>query len=271
MLYYYYYCIFYLILIKSSKGVQLNYVQLNFMDKLPTDDSNTMFGRIGSLLKKPLKDLPHLDIQLRLHNFDRDIHNLYIQWFLTQQSKLPITISTYEYKELSISNRSHHKSNMTTRNNYVIVTDMDNIWISVHQFIQSAGVLFFIIEERLDLIILRDIFNYMWIHFLIYKNILLTKNGVYIYDPFKLNTFGEYGEVIPYNGAFSIERTVFRNLRGYPIRVQMFQSVFSQPVIDVETNNITNVKGVDGKVAYLMENQLNFTMMLQEPDPNYFG
>lgn len=265
-----FYYIFYLIFFKSSKGLlEHNDKQFNLLKELP-GHSNTMFGSISSLLKKPLRDLAHLDLQLRLQNFDKDIQNLYVQWFLTQQTQLPITINTYEYKQLSVSDRSNNK-NVTTRKNYVIVTDMENIWISVQQFVQSAGALFVVIEEQVDMDAIRDICNHVWIRFLIYKNILLTENGVYIYDPFQVNAFGEYGDVVRYNGVLSIERMLFRNLRGYPLRVQMFDSVFSQPVIDKATNKVINVERVDGKVAYLMEKQLNFTMMLQDPDPNYFG
>lgn len=186
-----------------------------------------------------------------------------------KQTKLPITLSTYEQLNLSAPLMDPKADN--NRDNYVIVTIMDNLRVAARQFVQRAGVFFFIVIGEPDIEEMRDIFNIMWHRYLVFRNFLLTMDGVLIYDPFALNDYNIYGKIVQYRGENSLERVIFSNMRGYPLRVQIFESVFAHLEFDAETKGVKRANGVDGRVAHLMEEYLNFTLILQDPDPNYFG
>jgi len=55
------------------------------------------------------------------------------------------------------------------------------------------------------------------------------------------------------------------------MRIQMFRSVYTRPEFDRDTGLLTSVTGVDFLVAQMLRERLNFTMLLQQPDRNYFG
>ncbi|XP_065354468.1 uncharacterized protein Ir100a [Calliphora vicina] len=66
-------------------------------------------------------------------------------------------------------------------------------------------------------------------------------------------------------------KNIYSNLHGYPIRVYIFDSVFSEVQAKQDTSIVTKVEGVDAKVAYLLEKLYNFSMQLQWPDDDFFG
>ncbi|KAM7361981.1 ionotropic receptor 10a [Cochliomyia hominivorax] len=234
----------------------------------PTTTSNTRkeisMDLIEKWLAKPLLNVKHLHLELRFNNYQEDVENSYTQWFL-KQLIVPITINKYEL----IRNKTF--LNNFSRNNYVIVTSMRDLRYSARQFGNRAGVFFFIVNGYIDLMEIRRIFAFGWKHLHIFKNFLLTDKGVLIYDPFELNELGNYGKIIKYTGEETMERTLFYNIRGYPLRVQLFRSVYSEPILDPITKKVKYVYGVDGRVANLLQEHMNFTMHLQDPDPNYFG
>ncbi|KAL9894869.1 LOW QUALITY PROTEIN: ionotropic receptor 100a, partial [Glossina fuscipes fuscipes] len=105
----------------------------------------------------------------------------------------------------------------------------------------------------------------------VFKNFLLTGNGVFIYDPFALNPDKSYGKVVRYAGDHTTDHLIFRDMRRYPLRVQIFKSTYSRPQIDAVTKKVRYIYGVDGRVADLLQECMNFTMELQEPNEFYFG
>ncbi|XP_065354467.1 uncharacterized protein Ir10a [Calliphora vicina] len=221
---------------------------------------------IENWLAKPLSNIKHLHLKLRSNNFHQDVANSYTQWFL-KQTLVPITISKYEM----IKNKTNTMTTDYSRNNYVIVTSMTNLRTTAYQFGKRAGIFFFIVNGDLDFKELLNIYYLGWKRLHIFKSFLLTDNGVLMYDPFALDEFGNYGQIIKYTGKESIERTIFYNMRGYPLRVQLFRSVYSKPIIDPITKKVERVYGVDGRVASLLQEHMNFTMNLLKPDKNYFG
>uniref|UniRef100_A0A1B0AGJ9 Ionotropic glutamate receptor L-glutamate and glycine-binding domain-containing protein n=1 Tax=Glossina pallidipes TaxID=7398 RepID=A0A1B0AGJ9_GLOPL len=60
-------------------------------------------------------------------------------------------------------------------------------------------------------------------------------------------------------------------MRRYPLRVQIFKSTFARPQLDAVTKKVRYIYGVDGRVADLLQEYMNFTMELQEPNEFYFG
>lgn len=225
---------------------------------------------IETWLRKPLRDIKHLHLKLRSTNYQEDIENPYTQWFL-KQTHVPITIEKYKLNQNKTNIKININRNNYKRNNYVIATSMTSFRLTARQFGQRAGIFFFIVSGVIDFAELTHIFQLGWKRLHIFNNILLTDKSVLIYDPFALDEFGNYGKIIEYTGMESIERTIFYDMRGYPLRVQLFSSVYSKPLFDPITNKIQDVEGVDGRVANLLQEQMNFTMILQDPDPNYFG
>lgn len=80
-----------------------------------------------------------------------------------------------------------------------------------------------------------------------------------------------FGHLVHYLGGESIPRLLFHDMHGYPLRVQIFKSVYARPVLDPDTGLMSRIYGVDWQVAQTLRDCLNFTMQLQEPDKNYFG
>ncbi|KNC30647.1 hypothetical protein FF38_11698 [Lucilia cuprina] len=221
---------------------------------------------IESWLRKPLVNVKHLHLKLRSNHFHQDVENSYTQWFL-QQTLVPITICKYEL----IENKTNAITTDYSRHNYVIATSMTDLRLTARQFGKRAGIFFFIVNGVIDFKELHNIFYLGWKRLYIFKSFVLTDKGVLMYDPFALDKYGNYGKVIQYTGKETIERTIFYNMRGYPLRVQLFKSVYSKPIVNPITNKVESLYGVDGKVANLLQKHMNFTMNLQSPDRNYFG
>lgn len=228
-----------------------------------TTTHNITSESIEKWLNEPLKDIPDLHIKIRSTHYSQDMHNAYIHWLL-RQNKIPIKLSTFEPMPYGSVMPEPN------RDNYAIVANMSSLRATVRQFIQRAGNFFFIVNDEINFKELFQIFNVMWKDYLIFKNFLLTEKGIFIYDPFATNRQGEYGRIVEYTGELSMERLLFYDMRGYPLRVQLFRSAYSRPIWDPHTKKL-RVEGVDGRVASLLQKQMNFTMKLQKPDPNYFG
>lgn len=228
---------------------------------------------IETWLKIPIHDIPYIHLMLRSSKYREDVENAYIQWFL-KQTLIPFTLNTYdEIDDIKNPDTEEAISTRTSkdRNNYVIVSNSYELRSTAEYFVLPSGIYFFVITNDADLQELQDVCHALWLDLQVFKVFLLTQNGVLIYDPFDANTRGEYGNIIPYVGAQTIERTLFYNMRGYPLRVQLFKSVYSKPVLDPITKKVDYVYGVDGRVAEVLQDRMNFTMIYLDPDPDYFG
>lgn len=247
--------------INHCKAINLNNNLL-----IQTTREDLPMSLIENWLTKPLSSVKHLHLKLRSNSYRQDADNAYTQWFLNQMY-VPITISEYKL----VINKTYVATNDHNRKNFVIVTSMTRLRYTARQFGQKAGIFFFIVNGIIDFEELRNIFHLGWKRLQMFENFLLTDNGVLIYDPFALDQSGIYGKIIKYTGKESMERTIFYNMRGYPLRVQMFKSVYSEIEIDSIAKTVKRVYGVDGRVANLLQEHMNFTMNLQYPDQNYFG
>lgn len=242
----------------------------NFVAMQILNNSSTVSGHndipmdvIDSWLIKALHDIETVDLNVRSSSYQEDALNSYTKWFL-KQTYAPITVSVYDLKNNEAAKSSH-------RMNFAIVTSMKDLRNAARQFQGRGAAYFFIIAGDVDLKELHSFCNSWWNQFHLLNNFMLTNSGVLVYDPFALQKSGDYGKVMEYTGQETLERTVFYNMRGYPLRVQLFKSVYSRPVVDPITKTVKYVHGVDGQVAYLLQKLMNFTMELQFPDPNYFG
>ncbi|KAM7361197.1 uncharacterized protein ACRADG_010435 [Cochliomyia hominivorax] len=235
----------------------------------PNNISETIsFQNIDKWLKDTLIKLPHhIQIKISSNRINENLDNQYVRWFL-EQSKYPLTVSIlYEQNEFMVPNKGYRSG----QDVYVILCDVNKLETFDKSEFQSAGVYFFIIVNQEIMHKLSDIFQYMWKNLFVYQIYLLSEDGVFIYHPFAMKSNGDYGRIIKYIGDIALKEFLFKNMHGYPLRVQMFTSTYSIPVKDGKSNRVIAFKGVDGKVASLLQEQLNFTMILQDPDQNLFG
>lgn len=240
----------------------------NCFIKLPQISEDILLNPLEKYLRNLLHNLPdNIQIKVRWDSINEDVKNPYVHWFL-QYDKLPVTISSYKPQKFMIIKKVSNNS----QNLYVIVCSLNQIQRIVKALLKITGFYLFVINnEQIQYNIqeLHDIFHHMWQKHFIYHNYVLTEEGIFRYDPFTLRETGGYRKIVKYLGENS--NSFFQNLHGYPLRVQMFRSVYSRPIYDVQTRSIKGFKGVDGKVANLLQEKLNFTMILQKPDENLFG
>ncbi|XP_017073294.1 uncharacterized protein LOC108109346 [Drosophila eugracilis] len=116
-----------------------------------------------------------------------------------------------------------------------------------------------------DDIILLDFMANVWLehkHSRIYY-VQLGINRIILYNPFQqrfviVKDPKTYGEI-------------YKNMEGYPLRIYIFDSVYSSVVGDFDNNKVLSVNGADAKLASTVARKLNFTAEYLWPDDEYFG
>ncbi|XP_020716534.1 uncharacterized protein LOC105665281 [Ceratitis capitata] len=230
--------------------------------------------KIGEELRKYTLQLPHINVLLRAKYLENDDANPYVRWFI-RHSNLPVIIKSYDHKQI-IKNQSRTLLPVSkNRDSFVISTDSQQLHNVAQRFVQRAGVFFFILSDAQlpqnsgDL---HNVLHTLWIKYRSFKNFLLTFQGIFYFNPFAYEAdTGKYGRLVLNDNTKPLDITMFRDMHGYPLRIQIFKSVYARPFLNMSNPSIKDVYGVDGRVAELLEQQMNFTMVLQEPDPNYFG
>ncbi|XP_016961377.1 uncharacterized protein LOC108032066 [Drosophila biarmipes] len=227
-------------------------------------------SQLDGLLAEPTRDLPQLELWLRAGETHEDEQNPYVQWFLHRE-EMPLSILTYEENEDWLGDPFGRK-------NLVLVMSLAQLMANRGAAApnQKAGVFFYILADQLeDLSLeeqlgLEDSCRKLWMLHKIYNRFFLTPHGIWIYDPFKRRG-AAFGRLVRYLGSEPLDKLIFHDMAGYPMRIQMFRSVYTHPEFDEQTGLLTSVSGVDFLVAQMLREQLNFTMLLQQPEKNYFG
>ncbi|KAH8354859.1 hypothetical protein KR084_012477 [Drosophila pseudotakahashii] len=228
---------------------------------------------IDGLLGEATRDLPQLEIWLRASGRHDDMANPYVQWFV-HQSKMPVSIFTYEEEE-----EDFLAPDPVGRRNLALVMSLNQLISNRGAAApnQKADVFFYILaDQKEDLkdeeqLRLENSCRQLWMLHKIYNRFFLTANEtIWIYDPFKRRD-SAFGRLVRYFGSEPLDKLLFRDMDGYPLRIQMFRSVYTRPEFDEGTGLLTSVTGVDFLVAQMLRERLNFTMLLQQPEKNYFG
>lgn len=228
---------------------------------------------VGEKLHRYILQIPYLNVLLRAKHLESDDANPYVRWFL-RHSSLPLIIKVYD--ELHLVNKTEPSLSVKSkRDSFVIMTDSQQLAKDAQRFVQRAGVFFFILSDTqlpADNTNVLHALNTLWIKYRAFKNFLLTVEGIFYFNPFEYNDIRQrYGKIVRYEHSESLNTALFRDMHGYPLRVQIFKSVYARPLFNKSNPSIKDVYGVDGRVAELLQQRMNFTMALQEPDPNYFG
>ncbi|XP_016986840.1 uncharacterized protein LOC108049944 [Drosophila rhopaloa] len=228
------------------------------------------FTQLNGLLAEPIRDLPQLNLYLRESKQHQDAANPYVQWFL-HQSKKPLSIHTYEESQ-------DWAEDPFGRDYLVLVMSLGQLVSNRGAAApnQKAGVFFYILADQSEdlsaqeQLLLERSCRQLWMLHKIYNRFFLTRDGIWIYDPFKRRD-SAFGRLVRYYGSEPLDKLLFHDINGYPLRIQMFRSVYTRPEFDKDTGLLTSVTGVDFLVAQMLRERLNFTMLLQQPDKNYFG
>lgn len=208
-----------------------------------------------STIRRSIRRIPDINIQLVSKS---NAENNYIKFFLYQKTT-PISISYYKIED---------STKIYNRENYVVACNMDNLKAVANKFAKRAGLFFFVILDAIDREAFTNIFRELWRRDYVFRIYLLTVIGIFLFDPFSHDQFGNYGQIV--NVEARNLTTIFQDMNGYPLRIQIFRSVYSKVFLDSD-NNVLKATGADSKVAYLLAEKMNYTMNLQLPEPDVFG
>ncbi|XP_039952787.1 uncharacterized protein LOC120769711 [Bactrocera tryoni] len=266
--------IYYVLLLLPMYCIEAKIEQHGQYDMISNTTTTAMnFEEIGEELHRYTWQIPYLNVLLRAKQLESDDANPYVRWFL-RHNNLPLIIKVYD--ELDLVNKTQLSLSVkSNRDSFVIMTDSQQLAKVAQRFVQRAGVFFFILSDTqlpADNSNVLHALNTLWTKYRAFKNFLLTVEGIFYFNPFDYNyTRQSYGKIVRYEHSESLDTALFRDMHGYPLRVQIFKSVYARPYFNKSNPSIKDVYGVDGRVAELLQQRMNFTMALQEPDPNYFG
>lgn len=195
-------------------------------------------------------------IRVQLYNMDNYVFNLVLNM------KIPITISNGW-------NSYRKRVHISLCPNFIIqLNSIYDLKPVLDSCATHRGIIFILFNHEIDWHQICEIGNYFWLTQKMYRVFYITTEHSKFYHPFLIEN-GKYGAMAD-TDKYKVE-DLFHSLNGYPIRVYIFDSVFSNVKAKKDTFKVTRVEGVDAKVAYLLEEIFNFTMQLQWPDDDFFG
>ncbi|XP_033251958.1 uncharacterized protein LOC108152566 [Drosophila miranda] len=227
--------------------------------------------QLDDLMAVPTRDLPRVQLWLRLGHQHGDAANVYVQWLL-HRSQVPLIVLGYE------ADQDQWLDDRFGRENLALVMTLADL-ISNRGAAgpsQRAGVFLYVLADQSEGLTVREqgqleeSCRQLWTRHKIYNRYILSLEGIWIYDPFR-RSGQAFGRLVPYTGHEPLSKYLFHDMGGYPLRVQMFKSVYTRPEVDPNTGLLVSVTGVDFSVAQILQEKLNFTLLLQQPDKNYFG
>ncbi|XP_017099450.2 uncharacterized protein Ir100a [Drosophila bipectinata] len=197
-------------------------------------------------------------IELHLRNAwdgDRGI----VQFLLEQQrSSLTISLSQEQNAPPEADTIRHH---------FYIFAEVEQVRI-ILDGLRNTGGFYIIALERFspkDDALLLDLMAQIWLkhgHSRIYY-VMLDVDNVVLYNPFRQTA-------LKVNGSRTYDR-IYQDLQGYPLRIYIFDSVYSSVVGDGATQKVLSVGGADSKLAKTVAKHLNFTPDYLWPDDEFFG
>lgn len=195
-------------------------------------------------------------IQMDLTDMENNVTNF------ISKLKIPLQVSNGLGTSLPLANS-------ICPNLLVTINSTEHLAFVLENHATRKGVLFIVFTQTTSWHEVAFVAEYYWLTQGLYKVFYIDHNeNSKWYHPF-LYRNGNYGAMVDAS-EYNIN-DIFRNLNGYPIRIYLFDSVFSNVTANPGTLTVKRVDGVDGKVAYLLEKIMNFTMDLQWPDDDFFG
>lgn len=258
---------------------------------------------LDDLLREPLRGIPYLHLLLRHNRLAEDAASGNARWFM-HRTDMPHSLHSYDEQQ-PLEMVSSLRGFVDNRDSLVLVISLPQLISNMGAAASAdrAGVYFYILADLVDelsqqqLQELEHSCREQWIEQRLYNRFIITDRGVWIYDPFVQHDKEEeeeaedgeegrprlegsevdaayeqtFGRLVPYEGGQALPMLLFHNMRGYPLQVQIFKSVYARPQLDPGTGLLQSITGVDWEVAKMLRDRLNYTMLLQEPNKHYFG
>ncbi|XP_032295745.1 uncharacterized protein Ir10a [Drosophila virilis] len=254
----------------------------------------TRRAQLDVLLAEPMRSIPFLHVLLRRDQLQEDARNGHAMWFM-QHADMPHSV--HSYMEEQPVEMASSLVGVDSRDSFALVISLAQLISNrgAASITERAGVYFYIVADALDSLRpeeqlqLAHSCRQLWTQHRVFNRYIITDTDIWIYDPFARSAEAtwdgsyndqwgndneyenSFGRLVPYAGGEALPHLLFHDMKGYPLRVQIFKSVYSRPKLDPQTGLLRRITGVDWEVAKEIGELLNFTMLLQQPDKNYFG
>lgn len=103
--------------------------------------------------------------------------------------------------------------------------------------------------------------NRTWIDNGALKIFILLYDKVITFNPFHRNSDGSFGKLNTFAVSFESSQTGFKNLNGYPLRVELFPATYTMARVKGVGKSVDDFHGPDSDVAKTMKEVLNATSM----------
>lgn len=145
----------------------------------------------------------------------------------------------------------------------IIFSDFKNFNWSMDCFVNSLGIFVFIIDDRIDKevknteLIFQKLFS-TWKTLGAIKIFILYNGEILCFNPFLWNeSTEEYGAMFNFNNK--LNRIDFRDLNGYPMRIDIFESTYSVGGYHGNSGNLNYFQGTDIEILRALMKSMNFT------------
>lgn len=151
-----------------------------------------------------------------------------------------------------IWDQNHHNGYMVFTNKSTFETMLKCLLdpVATYLIVLDAG-------EEVSLDDMSNMMHSLWIHENLFRVFFLTSERIYTFDPFELDG-SRYGLLIELQDPRGIPRIPESDFNGYPLRIDIFRSTYSEPVLDA-SGAISYFDGADVEVSRVFTKILNFT------------
>ncbi|XP_002099556.2 uncharacterized protein LOC6539054 [Drosophila yakuba] len=179
--------------------------------------------------------------------------------FLMEQEKSSFQISV---EQEEIPTRAE-----IMRHHFFVFEDVHQMQEILTSLVNTDGFYILTLEKipAEDDVTLKDFAADVWVqhgHSRIYY-VQISKESILLYNPFTQS-------LVVVRDSKTYAR-IYKDLEGYPLRIYIFDSVYSSVIGDGENNKVLSVTGADAKLAKTVARQLNFTADFLWPDDEFFG
>ena len=105
---------------------------------------------------------------------------------------------------------------------------------------------------------LMDLLNATWTSNRALKVYISIDEKIYSFDPFHRTSNGSFGKLNLNSDNFNVSGERFKNLNGYPLKVEMFNTIFGWSKMK-NPKDVNDFTGPDAKIAKLIAENMNAT------------
>ncbi|XP_020798535.1 uncharacterized protein LOC110176502 [Drosophila serrata] len=199
-----------------------------------------------------------LELHLRSYK-DADLD---IVQFVLKEARNSLQISVHRGEEAE-----KQEEFIAMRHHFYFFTNIEEMQRVRGNLINTDGFYILALESLLpeDDQVLKDFMAQIWLqhgHSRIYY-IDLSRGRIFLYNPFQQS-------IVLVKEPKTYAR-IYQDLNGYPLRIYIFDSVYSAVLGDGENEKVLSVTGADAKLAKIVAKHLNFTPDYLWPDDEFFG